>query len=160
MKKKKLNKLLKKLDKKVKKLFKLELNYSINFDLKSSQTLGYFSNKKNKLNIVFNKSVFKDSKFKDFKEVIIHEYSHMVAYVLYGGIIQSHGEEWKSIMKLLGIKNPSATTASFRNIKKKDSDKLIKCGCGEIYISSNRASRIKNGTKYICKLCSKQLKLI
>jgi len=160
MKKKKLNKLLKKLDKKVKRLFKLELNYSIKFNLESSQTIGYFSNKKNKLNIVFNKMVFKESKYKDFKEVIIHEYSHMIAYVLYGGIIQSHGEEWKLIMKNLGINNPTATTASFRNIKKKESDKLIKCGCGKRYISSNRASRIKNGTKYMCKLYSKQLKLI
>jgi len=159
MKKKKLNKLLKKLDKKVKRLFKLDLNYSIKFNLESSQTIGYFSNRKNKLNIVFNKSVFKDSKFKDFKEVIIHEYSHMIVYVLYGSV-PAHGEKWKLIMKILGINNPTATTASFRNIKKKESDKLIKCGCGKRYVSSNRASRMKNGTKYICRLCSKQLKLI
>jgi len=159
MKKKKLKDLLKSLDNRAMKLYNLKLNYSISFDLKSSQTIGYFSNKKNNLNIVFNKKVFKESKFKDFKEVIIHEYSHMIVYVLYGKVY-AHGKQWKSVMKSFGIKNPSATTSAFKNVKKKESDKLIKCSCGKRYISSNRASRMKNGTKYICCSCSKPLKLL
>jgi len=49
-------------------------------------------------------------------------------------------------MKLLGINKLSATTASLRDIKRKDSDRLMKCCCGKRYIYAI--------------LCSKQLKLI
>jgi len=159
MKKKELMDILKILDKRVRKIYDIKIKYDINIDLESSNTIGRFTNRNSKNSIHFNKKVFKNSPTKKFIEVIVHEYSHMVVYNMYGRV-KSHGTQWKSVMRSLGQNNPTPTTNVFKYIKKKDSEVMIKCGCGKRYISANRATRMKNGTKYVCRSCSKKLEFI
>jgi len=156
-----LKKELKILEKLAKKIFNLKkLKYKVKINLKSSLTIGRYERKHNKNTLRFNKAVYKQSKKKTFHEVIVHEFSHMVAYELYGPLIMPHGKEWKSVMRVFGENNPSAKTKAFSKIKMKESDVSVKCKCGSFYLSANRGTRLKNGTKYTCRVCSKKIKLI
>lgn len=157
---KKIKKFLNKLDQKAERIFNLKKHkYKVKLNLNSSSILGYYRHKNSKHTLVFNRVVYENVNFKDFKEVLIHEYSHYIANVLYGGRIQSHGSEWRAIMKVFGIKNPSAKTSSFLSIKKRESDVKVKCKCGERFISANKATRMRNGQKYICSKCKKKIKI-
>jgi predicted SprT family Zn-dependent metalloprotease len=148
---------IKELEENILKIIKIKkLKYSIRYDLTSVKTLGLFKvTRKGKLRLIFNKDLI-EKDFEKYKFVIVHEFSHLVTY-LHFGRVSSHGKEWKQIMKLLGQKQPRATTALFSN---ELGDVKASCKCSEHLISKNRATRIKNGTKYLCRKCGKKIKLI
>lgn len=131
--------------------------YKISKKLKSKRILGLFQVKNNKLKIKLNKDLIL-SNFEKYKEVIIHEFSHMIIFVLYGynENIRSHGKEWKNVMRIMGAKEIASTTQVF---EKELGEIIAICKCKEHYITKNRATRIKNGTKYLCRNCGKKLKI-
>jgi len=158
---KKLKKLLKKLDQKSINIFWIESSYKVKFHT-STNVLGFYKRiYKRKTNdkhvLSFNKEVLNNSNFKHFREVIIHEYAHMLNRTI-NPYSDSHGKEWKKVMAKLGATEISATTSLFKDLKKKESDVSIKCKCGKSFISRNRATRMENGTKYFCKICFSKLK--
>lgn len=130
------------------------LKYKVKFDISSVNTLGLFkASRKKKLSLHFNEYLFKNSSFKDFKEIIIHEFAHLITYVVFGKQIDAHGPKWISVMKNFNAMNISAKTNAFKLVKKKPSDCFAGCSCSEYYISAHRATKIKNGVKYTCRKC-------
>jgi len=158
---KKIKKYLKKLEKEASNKFGLKkFKYKTSFELSSSKTLAYFLYDGYKRYFIFNKTVYKKSSFSDFKEIILHEFAHYIVHLKYDYYTSSHGKEWKYVMNQLGVSNPKATSSNFSNIKKRSSDVKVKCGCNSFYISSNKATRMKNGAEYLCKICYKKIKNI
>ena len=134
------------------------IKYKVKFELLSTNKLGLFKvNLKNKMSIHLNEFLFKESSFSDFKEIIIHEFAHLLSYLVYGPLIDPHGPKWKSIMKELGSKSISSKTNTFSLIKRKPSDCIASCKCTSVVISAHRATKIKNGVKYRCRKCNSHL---
>ncbi len=134
------------------------LKYKVKFDISSISILGQFKAfKKTKFSLHFNEYLFKNSSFKDYKEIIIHEFAHLITYVVFGKQVDAHGSKWISVMKTFNAKNISSKTNAFKLVKRKPSECLAGCSCSEYYISSNRATKIKNGVKYICRSCKTYL---
>jgi predicted SprT family Zn-dependent metalloprotease len=132
--------------------------FELYIDLNTTRSLGFFKkDKNNKLSIHFHKKLFH---LKKYREVIIHEYAHYLAYSIYGYNIMPHGQEWKYIMKILGSTNISTTTSDFtKEIIKFYPDKFItlKCNCGKIKISKNKGLNILKKKSY-CLSCGKKIK--
>ncbi len=136
------------------------VKYKVKFDLLSTNILGLFKvNLKNKMSIHLNEFLFKESSFSDFKEIIIHEFAHLLCYLLFGKQSDPHGPKWISIMKSLGSTSISSKTNTFALVKKKPSDCFALCKCSSIVISAHRATKIKNGVKYRCRKCNSHLTL-
>jgi predicted SprT family Zn-dependent metalloprotease len=160
--KKELKSFLKKLEKKSKKIFGIrKFNYKLDLTLVSTNILGlykrsYIKGKQNHT-LSLNISLFKLNT-KDIKTILLHEFAHYITYRIYRDKINSHGREWRMVMKALGAKEISSKTNIASKIKRKDSDVKVKCKCSTHYISKNRYTRMKNGTKYRCKKCNKKLK--
>lgn len=136
------------------------IKYKVKFDLLSTNVLGLFKvNLKNKLSIHLNEFLFSESSFSDFKEIVIHEFSHLVTYLVYGKQIDPHGSKWISVMKKFNSKVISSKSNVFSLVKRKPSDCFASCKCTEVVISAHRATKIKNGVKYTCRKCKSHLKL-
>jgi len=157
---KKIKKIIKDLNKKTVKFCNIKKpKFKISLELKSSTVLGYYRRTGKKNFLVFNEFLYRSIGVKKYKHVIVHEYAHMITREIYGYKVQSHGIEWKRIMRLLGETNPRSKTSIFNGIQRKESDIKVKCKCSKSYISSNRATRIKNGTTYRCSKCGGKLKI-
>ena len=87
-------------------------------------------------------------------QTIPHEFSHLVAYEVYGRRIKPHGNQWRSVMIALGAE-PSRThkyeATKTRHLKRY----LYKCGCpGKKHeLTSIRHNRIRRGAGYLCGKC-------
>jgi len=153
-------KLIKKLEKESIDKFNLKKipKYKLFIDLNTRRSLGFFKKDKNgNLSIHLHKELIY---LKKYKEVIIHEFSHMLAYHIYGYNISPHGKEWKYIMKELGSKSISATTSDFtKEIIKlyPEQFKELKCNCGKIKIPLRKANTLLK-KKSICRSCNKKIK--
>lgn len=61
----------------------------------------------------------------DIDDVIVHEFCHFLAHLLYGDDIRPHGKEWKQIMREFGgFKKPRSTSKV-----KNRAEKVFFCGC-------------------------------
>jgi len=151
-----LKKQVAKLHKRVKKIYSLEKQ-----DLKiyffESDKIAYYK-RASEISLNFNKNILKLKK-KHIKNIIIHEFAHYVVDHIHDFRARPHGKEWRSVMRALGAKEISATTTVMSTIQKNSNNVKCYCKCQERYISKNRATRIKNGTKYICRDCKTKLKL-
>ena len=87
-------------------------------------------------------------------QTVPHEFSHLVAYEVYGRRIKPHGNQWRSVMIALGAE-PSRThkyeATKTRHLKRY----LYKCGCpGKKHeLTSIRHNRIRRGAGYLCGKC-------
>lgn len=84
-------------------------------------------------------------------QTVPHEVAHVVAYSVYSNAIRGHGVEWSNIMRLFGCepnrchKLNVSTINQIRNRKSYN----VKCTCGKLLeITSNRATKMKNGKSY------------
>lgn len=136
--------------------FKIKIpNYSVKFDLKSERTVGMFYFKKDGIGLRFHGELLNEVGFKKYKEVIIHEYAHLINFVINKGSVMPHGKEWKQIMNLLGVEKPRATTISFINELLTEA----KCKCSKHYLTKSKVQKINNGIKLRCYNCGKKIKL-
>ena len=79
-------------------------------------------------------------------EVVVHEFAHAVADLVHGQRnIKPHGKEWKEIAKVLGLKNPSATTGLFE--VKRDMF-IYECKCQEHYLTKRKHNKAQ---KYLSR---------
>lgn len=130
--------------------------YEVLFNLKSERILGMFFVKRKEIGIRFHLELYEKVGFEKYKEVVIHEYAHLINYVLNKGLVMPHGKEWKQIMISLGIVKPMATTSTFNK------ELLIKakCKCSKHLLTKSNVLKIKNGIKLRCNNCGKKIKLI
>jgi predicted SprT family Zn-dependent metalloprotease len=135
------------------KIFKYDIQFDVQF-FKSARVLGKCYFKKNVL--AFNEEAIQIAT--TYKTTIIHEISHLIQHK-YHPNSSSHGSEWKSIMMALGISNPQKGSKFLNNLKI-SSQVECKCNCRKIYITQNRATRMKKGTEYSCNLCHSKLEIV
>jgi predicted SprT family Zn-dependent metalloprotease len=100
------------------------------------------------------------------RNTVIHELCHAIQYweqvkdpVLFPkrlGNADPHGNRWQILMKLFG-EEPNRVGIIPEGVVPPGSVKMV-CKCGVKTISKNRATRIKNGSKYYCIRCKELLK--
>ena len=102
-------------------------------------------------------SVLLQENVEDFiHQTIGHEVAHLATFARYGRAVSPHGEEWKKMMRSIGLEpnrchnfdtsNSSVSKATFRWV----------CACREYLLTSRRhASAQQRG--YRCKKCSTSL---
>jgi len=95
-----------------------------------------------------------------------HEVAHIAAYQTHGGYIKSHGVEWKTMMRVIGI--PASRTSSYA-VPQAFLDKKVPTTvqyacicCNEVVMMSNvRHNKVQKGlTSYNHKPCGRAGKLV
>lgn len=96
----------------------------------------------------------------EIKELVIHEFAHLLSKYLFGDHIKPHGKEWKQCVRDLGGKDTNAT-ASYPWIKLRETDVLAKCKCSCKYhfITKKIADEILGGCVYLCGDCKRVVKI-
>jgi len=95
-----------------------------------------------------------DKNFEHFlRSIVVHEVAHLVCDRVYGPSVASHGSEWGSVMRALGISNPerchSYKTTPARTIRRIE----YRCSCRTHHVSSIKHGRILKGVRYTCNSC-------
>lgn len=94
---------------------------------------------------------------------IPHEVAHYCAYIWKGVVYNRsgrriiHGDTWKYIMRLFGVK-PSRCN-SYQTVTTKGRKKRFtyKCECRTYELTSIRHNRVKKGRHYVCRDCHERL---
>ena len=96
-----------------------------------------------------------------------HELSHLVAYQVFSkgrGIrIQPHGEEWKRVMRSLGVTPSRCHSFDTSEVKQKKNvvRYQYKCSCrSNIMVSSVRHNRAQQGAKFVCTKCKQPISFV
>lgn len=121
------------------------------------------SKKDKKWALRFNLDYLTNNNDKIKKELIAHEYAHIITCEIYGKRCKPHGKEWKEVAKNLGAVPKASFTEKDTYIppKKRILKKYpYKCGCSEHMLSSIRHNKAQNKTIYYCKKCKGKLELI
>ena len=84
-----------------------------------------------------------------------HEAAHLIAYQVYGYMIEPHGKEWKKVMTDICGQNPSRC----HNFEVKTRNEYI-CKCDKtIYISTTKHNRILRGNaRFYCTTCKTEIR--
>ena len=112
--------------------------------------------------VKFNTILAEENK-EEFDNTVIHEVAHLVAPRVHGIFIKPHGEEFKSVMAVLGGRPNRTHNYSTENVKSRT--RVVKrefeygCGCaGKVFkLTSIQHNRILQGNTYSCKACRKQI---
>ncbi len=97
----------------------------------------------------------------ELKDLVIHEFAHMVAFTMYGFRIDHHGPEWRGVMKILGAKDLSVSTYCYEKYKKLPNDRLAKCKCPKYYVNARTAKNIiEEKYDYTCTFCKQKIRII
>jgi len=147
----KIKKELKRLKKLIKKKYGVKIEYNVEW-ISSTSTIGQYRHTGRCL--MFNKYVYNQVEFDEFRETIIHEFAHAAVMQIKGNV-QPHGPEWKKMMRFLGAKEIKSTTAKFNDIKKKPTDKFAYCKCKKHVLSKYKYKKINS---YKCTKCGSKLK--
>lgn len=109
--------------------------------------------KSSKCILRFNSGFLKDYTENFINVTVPHEVAHYVTHISCGNKVLPHGPEWKTWMKLFGIKYPQVTH-SYRIVRK---DKLrpwlYKCKCREHFFTNQRHNFVRSGKNYYCCDC-------
>lgn len=96
-----------------------------------------------------------------YKQTIQHELAHYITIKIYGDTCLSHGTEWSSVMRALGV--PADTyhnyVLSYDNLRRVPY--LYTCGCKPSYFGVRKHKNCLNGnSQFRCKLCGENLKFV
>lgn len=89
---------------------------------------------------------------------IPHEVAHVVVRQMYGGRVKSHGDEWKHVMALFGLKPDrchSYQTTPARVVKRKH---RYLCLCRTHMVTAILHNRMMKGYRYTCGTCGGELR--
>jgi predicted SprT family Zn-dependent metalloprotease len=97
-----------------------------------------------------------------FKEVVLHELGHAIAYLL-GGRAEGHNSYWADIVRKLGgnpskyVKKEEAIEIGYEELYAKIRSKRVtykvKCACSVVEVGARIINNMKNGAIYRCKDC-------
>lgn len=96
-------------------------------------------------------------------DTAIHELSHLVAHQVYrlgrGIRITAHGEEWKRVMRSLGVTPSRCHSFDTSETKQKKTTVRYqyKCSCQTFMVSSVRHNKMQRGFTYRCKRCNQTI---
>lgn len=98
------------------------------------------------------------------REVIPHEFAHLVAYKLsregyFRKQIKPHGKEWQFIMQEV-FSLPANVSHTLKTHHLMKEAYLYACQCRQHYLSKIRHSRALKGTIYLCRQCKGALDFV
>ena len=108
--------------------------------------------------IYLNWDLFKKN-VEDFLEnTIPHEFCHLLTKKLYPSAKQSHGPEWKAVMRWMGYEPIRCHNYDLNHLQRRTVKKITyKCNCRTIELSLIRHNKIRNGRIYYCTICKSRL---
>ena len=130
---------------------------SISFDLRGASTMAQAWVGENHVQLNAGALVADEARFS--AEVIPHELAHLLAYRMYGAEIAPHGEEWKGVMKVLGVE--ANVTYDVESETESSGPYIYACLCGTHDISARRHNTLwrSKGTKVLeCQKCGEVLR--
>ena len=136
---------------KAKVLYGIEIDPIISYDLRGLSA-GQANCRENKIRL--NCELLEKHAADFVNHTVPHELAHLIAHRVYGHRINPHGNEWRSVMKSLGV-DPSRThkyeVSKTRQIRRY----TYYCNCPDKKheLTSIRHNRIRRGTKYLCGRC-------
>lgn len=94
------------------------------------------------------------------KNTVIHEVCHIVCFIRHP-FAKAHGYEWKQLMLDVGGTPDRTIKINRKGVERTNEKVFCYCKCGKKIISSNRATRIRNGTnRYYCTACGLAVTLV
>jgi len=93
------------------------------------------------------------------EQTVPHEVAHYIVRQVWGDV-QSHGTEWKQVMKMYGLTPERTHSYDVSGIKQDRSPFVYNCGCREIKVGHKRHNKIQRGRNYICILCKSRLSFV
>lgn len=93
--------------------------------------------------------------FEQFEQSIIpHELSHLICRFLHGKKASSHGDEWKAIMRKLGVEPDRTNSLDTTNSRTAPLIYGYVCSCNpNNWLTSRQHKRASAGTTYACLEC-------
>ena len=132
-----------------------ELANKITFEFNNRFTAKAGEANYSKNNIRISTKLFARASEAEQVETVIHEASHLISYAKHGKIGRGHKDLWKATMRNCGVIPNRTHNIDCTGLARKNSTHTITCSkCGHnITISSNRVTRMINGTRYVHKTC-------
>lgn len=109
----------------------------------------------------FNTILLKENADKFIERTVPHEVAHLITAWIFPLAKKPHGKEWKSVMKMLGVKDSTrchdfdVTNSTLRKVERKFK---YQCKCQIHMMTAITNNRLKRGLTYYCKKCRTQLK--
>ncbi|MED5521224.1 MAG: SprT family zinc-dependent metalloprotease [Pseudomonadota bacterium] len=103
----------------------------------------------------FHPLLFKDNIDAFLSDVVPHEVSHLLVWVLFGRV-QPHGKEWQSVMRSVFNCTPNATHQF--DVKRVARTFHYVCDCDTYALSTRRHNNILKGAQYKCRKCQALLR--
>lgn len=130
------------------------------FDL-SGRSAGMYCSRLKQRWIRYNPYIFAKYFDENFNNTIPHEVSHYLVDAVFGRKrIAPHGQEWQSMMKLLGSEPETTHKFDLEGVPvKKQRRHLYRCGCRDHLLSTTRHNRSQRSRRnnYCCKSCGEIL---
>jgi len=125
------------------------------WDKISGRKLGMAHQLTNRL--FFRTDLFYHNPDKYLEDTTPHEVAHLITHKLFP-YAKSHGREWKSVARCLGVVNPKSTSSGFQDVittTRKSKWYDYKCVCGQcLKLSQTRVNKLKRKTRvYWCTKC-------
>lgn len=110
--------------------------------------------------IRFNRNLFAQTGFEEFKQTIAHECAHLVVYHLERRNMtryRPHGREWQLVMRFFGFAPERCHHyAVERKVERRHYTYM--CACENLHkVSIVRHSKMQRGVRYTCRKCKQTL---
>jgi SprT protein len=144
----------------------------VRFDLGSVRTMGLAKVETKygmrKMIMRLHPASLEFNKEKYIETTVVHEYAHFMMVAHFGHFGQAHGNQWKQMCRILGMKNPARCTAlplpenvNVGGVKRRSTPRktiTYVCRCMEHKLTSVRHNKVVAGkTNYSCVHCKTRL---
>jgi len=131
----------------------------VTFDLQG-RAAGMYRVQKRQRCIRYNPYIFAKYFADNLANTVPHEVAHYLTDMLYGpGNVRPHGEEWRSVMCLLGAEPAVSCRYDLSGVPIRRQRRFsYRCDCGPHAISAVRHNRVQRGSgRYVCRQCHTEL---
>lgn len=134
----------------------------VHFDLRG-RAAGMYQVRSAKMRIRYNPYLFAKYFDENLRQTVPHEVAHHIAGRLFGlRCIRPHGEEWRMIMRTLGVEPRVTAEFDLTGIPlRRQRRYTYVCHCREFQLSSRRHNRInRHKASYHCRACGSELSYV
>lgn len=132
---------------------------TVSFDLQG-RAAGMYRVHRRQRHIRYNPYIFAKYFSDNLDNTVPHEAAHYLTDMLYGlGNIRPHGDEWRTVMQLLGAKPAVTCRYDLSGIPLRRQQRFsYRCACSMHAMSAVRHNRVLRGSgKYVCRQCRTEL---
>lgn len=128
------------------------------FDLRG-RSAGMYRVRNQQRVIRYNPWIFARYFSDNMADTVPHEVAHYAVERMYGtGKTRPHGEEWRSVMQLLGVEPGTTCAYDITGLPQREYRRFAyQCACRRHELTSIRHRRVKRGVRYYCRSCRHML---